>query len=114
MTMKARPAEEVFRTIEAAPLSFGRAIRALRLSEEETLERYAERLGVSRQNLCDVEKERRAVSLDRAATWARVLGVPEIVFVQYAVRSMLEQAGLSYEVQLVATKKRSAKKRHAA
>jgi len=56
-------------TLRGGPLTPGKAINALRTSDEETLEAFAKRLGVSMQHLSDVEKGRRRVSVERAAKW---------------------------------------------
>jgi len=56
------------------PLTFGALLRAIRLGEEETLEAFAARLGETKQHLSDLEHDRRGVSVERAAAWAKVLG----------------------------------------
>ena len=53
------------------PLTLGRALGALRETEQQSLAVFAGRLGISRQHLCDVEQGRRAVSLERAARFAQ-------------------------------------------
>jgi transcriptional regulator with XRE-family HTH domain len=62
------------RAREGGPLTVGAALRAIRLGEEESLAAFAARLGVTKQYLSDVEHDRRGVSVDRAAAWARALG----------------------------------------
>lgn len=54
---------------------FGQAIDSTRLAEGLSLEARASRLGVSRAYLCDVEKGRRSVSVERAPSCARA-GLP--------------------------------------
>lgn len=44
--------------LAGGPLTFGRLIQAIRLGEEESLASFAERLGVTRQNLRDIEAAR--------------------------------------------------------
>jgi transcriptional regulator with XRE-family HTH domain len=101
-TKKLRTAESALREIVGV-MTLGRAIRALRLCDEATQDAYAVRLGISKQHLCDIEKERKTVSAARAAEWARKLGQVEAVFVELAVRSLLREAGLAYDVRLVPT-----------
>ena len=84
------------------PLTFGGFLRAIREGEEETLARFAGRLGVSRQNLCDIEQGRRSVSPARAAEWARVLGHSEAQFVRLALQDQVSQAGLNLKVTVEA------------
>jgi transcriptional regulator with XRE-family HTH domain len=45
------------------PMTLGGALSAFRESEGESLSEFAERLGVSRAHLSDIEHGRRAVSL---------------------------------------------------
>jgi plasmid maintenance system antidote protein VapI len=89
------------RALEAAaggPLTFGRMLQAIRLGEEETLDSFARKLGISRAYLCDVEKGRRSVSVDRAAKWAKTLGYHPMQFVQLALQAQVDAAGLRLAV----------------
>jgi transcriptional regulator with XRE-family HTH domain len=80
------------------PLTFGSHLRAIRLGEEISLHAFAEKLGVSRQYLCDVEQGRRTVGVARAAEWARLLGYSEPQFVRLALQAELDSAGLELDV----------------
>lgn len=82
------------------PLTFGGSVEAIRLGEESSQADFAARLGVSKQHLCDIEKGRRGVSVERAAAWAQLLGYSEPVFIKLAVQDQLARAGLLYEVDL--------------
>ena len=88
--------------LSGGPLSFGRAIKSIRACDELSQEECAEKLGVSKSHLCDVEKGRKTVSPERAARWARVLGYPEPVLVRLAIQSELDAAGLKYRVEIEA------------
>lgn len=80
------------------PLTLGRLLEAIRLGEDETLDGFAKKLGVSRTNLCDIEKGRRSVSLERAAQWAKDLGYDPSWFVQLALQDQVNAAGLRLRV----------------
>ena len=80
------------------PLTFGEHLAAIRQGEELTLDTFAGKLGVSRQHLCDIEKGRRKISLDRASKWARILGYSETLMVQLALQQLIEEAGLKMKV----------------
>jgi transcriptional regulator with XRE-family HTH domain len=82
------------------PLTLGRLLLAIRLGEEETLAVFARRLGVSKAHLSDVEHGRRAVSAQRAAAWARMLGYHEGQFVQLALQDELNAAGVRLKVDV--------------
>ncbi len=80
------------------PLSLGGLLQAIRLSDETTLEGFARQLGVTRANLCDIEKGRRGVSVERAAQWAKTLGYHPMQFVQLALQAQVDAAGLKLRV----------------
>lgn len=82
------------------PLSFGTFLRAIREAEDMTLAEFAEPLGISRQNLCDIEHGRRPVSPGRAAEWAHTLGHSESQFVRLALQDQVSRAGLNLRVSV--------------
>jgi len=88
--------------LTGGPLTFGKMLQAVREGDELTLEAFAKRLGVSRQNLCDIEKGRKGVSPERAARWARLLGYPEAQWLRLALQAELDAAGLKYRVEIQA------------
>lgn len=84
------------------PLTFGQAIAAIRKCDEIPQDECARRLRISKSHLCDIEKGRKAVSPERAAKWAAVLGYSETLFVQLALQAALDAAGLKYRVAIEA------------
>lgn len=88
--------------LTGGPLNIGKVLRGVREGEALTLEAFAKTLGVSRQNLCDIEKGRKGVSPERAARWARLLRFPEAQWVRLALQAELDAAGLKYRVELAA------------
>lgn len=57
-------------------------------------------MGISRANLCDIEKGRKLVSLDRAVHIAKALGISEQYVIQLALQDQLRREKLPYEVEL--------------
>jgi len=55
-------------------LSLGKALRSIRLGEEESQTSFAKKLGVSVQYLCDLEHDRKIVSAKKSKIFADVLG----------------------------------------
>jgi plasmid maintenance system antidote protein VapI len=82
------------------PMTVGLFLRSFRESDELSQVDYAKKLRLSRANLCDIEKERKLVSPERAAKIAKILGVPQEVLVQLAIQDELRQARLDYHVEL--------------
>jgi plasmid maintenance system antidote protein VapI len=77
------------RELNGGPLSFGQLLAALRQSEEQTLNQFATRLGVSRQHLHQLEARQKRVSPERAVRFARALGHSEIYFVQLVLQDLV-------------------------
>ena len=109
MTIKKKPrkrtpisARRYLEGLTGGPLTFGRMIESPRLAEGLSLETFAQRLGVSRSHLCDIEKGRRAVSVERAAAWARKLGYLEAQYVALALQAEVTAAGLDLKVKVEA------------
>lgn len=82
------------------PLTLGGALSALREGESESLAQFAQRIGVSRTHLSDIEHGRRSVSLRRAAEFARSLGQHEAQFVRLALQDQIRDAGLDLRVDV--------------
>ena len=105
MTRKLRKKSAAMRSLETilgGELTLGLAIAAIRRADAISQDACAKKLGGSKSHLCDVERGRKAVSPARAAKWARALGYPESVFVQLALQSELDAAGLKYRVEIEA------------
>jgi transcriptional regulator with XRE-family HTH domain len=83
-------------------LTFGRMIASVRVADEIPQAELARRVGISRANLCDIEKGRRSVTVKRAAQFARILGYSVNQFVAVALEDQLRKAGLKVQVRLEA------------
>lgn len=82
------------------PVSFGQMIRAWRLSQELGLVEMANLLGISKQDLCNIEKGRKLVSVERAVSFAKSLNMSEKVFAVYALQDQLRKAGIEGEITI--------------
>jgi len=83
-------------------LTFGAHLRAIRLGDEWSLAAMGKTLGVSAPHLSDIEHDRRTVSPERAAAWAKALGYDQAQFVQLAVQGLLDVAGIKLRVSVKA------------
>ena len=92
-------------TKELGVLTLGEAIRSLRMCEEVSQTAFAEKLGVSRQYLCDLENGRKPVSVSKAADFAKKLRQPRELFITLAIQDELERYSLPYKVSLEGKKK---------
>ncbi len=81
-------------------LTFGSLLKAWRQADDYSQTAFAKKLGLSVQNLNDLEKGRRIPTPSRAAKIARKLGLPEIGLIQLALRDSLAKEGFHYNVML--------------
>ena len=84
-------------------MSLGDFIKALRESDDISQSEYALKLKISRANLCDIEKNRKLVSPERAVRFARILKFSEKLFITLALEDILRQSKLKYQVELKAS-----------
>lgn len=84
------------------PVTLGRFLEAVRLGEELTQPEFAKTLGISKSHLNDIEKGRKAVSPDRAARYAKVLGYAPARLVKLALQDMVDRSGLKLHVEVEA------------
>ena len=87
---------------EFGPMTMSLFLRSFRESGECTQAEFAERLGISKANLCDLEKGRKLVGVERAVRFAKTLGVPEEGLVQIAFQDLLRASGLRFIVKVSA------------
>lgn len=83
-------------------LTFGGLLEAMRQAEEMSQVDFAKKLGISKQQLCDIEKRRKFVSPERAAKFATILGHSEKSFVALALQDIVNQGGLKLRVSVEA------------
>lgn len=95
-------ASKILRGVVGAPLNFPDLLSSIRLGEGMSYAEFAAQLGISRSHLCDIEKGRKAVSLDRAVQFAETLGYSKDQFVRLALQTQLDNSGLKYKIRLEA------------
>jgi transcriptional regulator with XRE-family HTH domain len=81
-------------------LTLGKAIRSIRLSEEESQTKFAIRLNISVQYLCDLEHNRKVVSARKAKLFADILGYPPEQFIALAFQDSLEHDRIHMQVEV--------------
>ncbi len=84
----------------SGPISFGEMLHSLRISKEQSQVALAGSLGISKQELCNIEKGRKIVSVERAKNFAEALEMPPKVFAKYALQDQLNLAGIEGEVEI--------------
>lgn len=102
MSTKKSPARKTLERVRGNELTFGKMLESLRVCDELTQVQMARKLGVSRAHLCDIEKGRRAVTPEKAAEFAEVLGYSKNQFVAQAIEDSLRRIGLNLKVEIKA------------
>ena len=100
MSTKKSNASEFLSKLSGGPVTIGKLHEAIRLGEEFTQPYFAKKLGVSKSHLNDIEKGRKAVSPERAAKFAKVLGYSEGRFVELSLQAIVDEAGLKLKVNV--------------
>ena len=84
----------------AGDLTLGKALRAIRLSDEMSQGELAAMLEVTQSYLSDLEHDRKEVSPQKAVAFAEILGHSEKQFIRLAIQDSLRRKGLPYEVEI--------------
>ena len=69
-------------------------------AEEISQAIFAKKIKISRQYLCDIEHNRRTVSAETAASFAKKLGYSPIHFIRLALQDNLNKLGLHFDIDL--------------
>lgn len=102
MSTKKSDAVRYLEKVTGGPVTLGRFLEAVRLGEELTQPAFAKKLGLSKSHLNDIEKGRKAVSPDRAARFAKILGYAEARLVKLALQDLVNRGGLKLHVDVKA------------
>jgi transcriptional regulator with XRE-family HTH domain len=84
-----------------AKLTLGKLINSIRLGEEISQVQFAKILGVSRQQLCDIEHDRKTVSPKLAAKYADILGYYPLQFIRLSLQSIVDHDNLDVAVEVI-------------
>ncbi len=99
---KKSKAAKYLESLTDGPLTMSKILTSIRNGEEMTQAQFAEILGISRSNLCDIEKNRRFISVEMAARFAERLGDSKKQFIRIALQDQLNRVGLKYHVNIEA------------
>ena len=100
ITKKSKATLDFLESIIGKKPSLGDFILAVRQGEELTQVEFSRIIGISRQNLCDIEHNRRFISPKMAADFAVKLGYSEKHFVRLCLQDMLNRDGLEFNVYI--------------
>ena len=86
--------------ITGGELTLGKAIKAIRLCDEIAQGEFAKKLKVTQAYLSDLEHDRKAVSPQKAAELAVLLGHSEKQFIRLAIQDDLHRKGFNYDIEI--------------
>ena len=86
--------------ISGKKLTIGSLLWSIRECDEIKQVDFSRQLGISRQYLCDLEHNRKGLSPEMAAKFARKLGYSEEQFIRLALQDALDRAGLNFEIEI--------------
>jgi transcriptional regulator with XRE-family HTH domain len=100
--MSTRKSESIrfLEKLTGGPVTLGRFLEAVRQGEEMTQPQFAKKLGISKSHLNDIEKGRKALSPDRAARFAKILGYSQARLVKLALQDLVDRGGLRLHVDV--------------
>jgi len=99
--------------IAGQKLTLNGLLAAIREGDDLSQVVFAEKLGVSRQFICDIEHDRRSLSPKMAREFAQRLGYSESQFVRLCLQDLIQSHGLNYEVQLLSNRRPAVENRAA-
>lgn len=93
--------------ITGTKLTLGKLLWAIRQSEELSQVEFAEKLGITKQHLCDLEHQRKFISPKLAANYADKLSYAKEQFIRLAFQDMVDREGLDMLVEVVPRSKKA-------
>lgn len=99
-TKKKSSTVQFLESLRDGPMSFGQLLRSIRMCDELSQAELARLMNMSRSHICDIENNRRSISIERAAEFAKMLGYSEQQFVAAAIEDQLREAGIPFRVEL--------------
>jgi len=103
MTIKSKMTKTSLKQIEKITkqkLTLGSFICSIRQGEELTQVEFAKKLGISRQHLCDIEHNRKVVSVKLAVKYAGILGYSKEQFIRLCLQDMVDRENLCVDVSI--------------
>ncbi len=103
MNIKSKLTQKSLKKLEkitGTKLTLGKLIHAIRLADNLSQVEFAEKLGMSKQQLCDIEHNRKYISPKLAAWYAEKLGYSAEQFVRLCLQDMLDREGLALTVEV--------------
>ena len=103
MSTKDKITKKTLKNIEkitGGELTLGKFLCSIRECDEMSQTDFANKLGISKQHLCDLEHDRKSVSPQLAAHYAEKLGYSKEQFIQLALQNIVDREGLKVHIEV--------------
>lgn len=100
ITKESKKSLDYLESLIGKKTTLGEYLLAIRQGDEHSQATFSKLLGISRQNLCDIEHNRRFVSPKMAAQFANKLGYSTRHFVRLCLQDLLNRDGLALFVDV--------------
>lgn len=103
MSIKSKMTEKTLKDIEkitGSKLTLGKLIWAIRQADEILQIDFADKLGITKQHLCDIEHGRKSISPKLAAKYADILGYSKEQFIRLALQDLVDREGLNVQIEV--------------
>ncbi len=107
MTIKSKMTEKTLnklKKITGSELTLGKLLWSIRQADEISQVDFSSKLGMSKQQLCDIEHNRKLISPKLASNYAKILGYSEEQFVRLALQGLVDRDGLNIHVDVHSNK----------
>lgn len=99
-TKNSKETLDYLESLTGTKLTLGGFLLTIRQCEEMSQVEFAKQLGISRQNLCDIEHRRRFISPKSAAEYADKLGYSKKQFVRLCLQDWLDRDNIHLTIDL--------------
>ena len=100
ITKQSKESLDYLASLTGSKLTLGGLLLSIRQADEASQVEFAKKLGISRQNLCDIEHNRRFVSPKVAMRYAEKLGYSKNQFIRICLQDLLDREQLHFVVDI--------------
>lgn len=103
MSIKSKMTEKTLKEMDkitGSKLTLGKLIWAIRNADEISQVKFANKLNITKQHLCDIEHDRKSISPKLAAKYAEILGYSKEQFIRLSLQDLLNREGLNVQVEI--------------
>lgn len=107
MSIKSKMTEKTLKEMEkmlGVKLTLGKLIWAIRQADNISQMDFADKLNISKQQLCDIEHNRKCISPKLAAKYAEILGYSKEQFIRLTLQDLVDRDGLNVQVEVCSSK----------